>query len=82
MYASRSSAVKGAEPACVRPRRQLGISLHALGSRLPLYDGVTGAPISEATDARVERVTQRLTSCVICVVAVHVSAEGPLDLEH
>ena len=30
--------------------RQLGISLHALDSALPLYDGLTGARIEEATD--------------------------------
>lgn len=37
-------------------RRQLGIELHALGSALPLYDGVTGAPVPPDTDARIERV--------------------------
>ena len=46
--------------------RQLGVSLHALGSRLPLYDGVTGAPIPEGTDARVERVTQHTSSFLAC----------------
>jgi hypothetical protein len=34
--------------------RQLGLSLHELAPELPLYDGVSGARVSPATDAAVE----------------------------
>lgn len=40
--------------------RQLGISLHELKQFLPLYDGVTGQPVPEDLDKRIERVRDAL----------------------
>lgn len=35
--------------------RQIGAELHELTPALPLYDGVTGQAVLQATDSRVER---------------------------
>ena len=40
--------------------KQLGLDLHELGNKLPLYDGVTGEMVDELTDARVERARDTL----------------------
>ena len=40
--------------------KQLGLDLHQLGNKLPLYDGVTGEMVDELTDARVERARDTL----------------------
>ena len=41
-------------------RRQLGVELHELGRALPIFDGVTGAPVPPETDARIEALVNHL----------------------
>ena len=40
--------------------RQLGLRLHALDSPMPLYDAVTGQPVSLEVDVRVEKLRDQL----------------------
>lgn len=40
--------------------RQLGVELHELGRALPIFDGVTGAPVPPETDARIEALVNYL----------------------